>query len=58
MFGNHEKLNFELNIYKKERSIYIYFDHEQKQNGWNKVSAFVNMKIFGMDGLSLTQGQL
>ena len=55
MFGNHEKLNFEPNVYKKERSIYMYFDHEYKQNGINKVSAFMNMKIFGMDGISLTQ---
>ena len=55
MFGNHEKLNFEPNVYKKERSIYMYFDHEYKQNGINKVSAFMNMKIFVMDGISLTQ---
>ena len=57
-FGNHEKLNFEPNIYKKERSIYMYFDHEFMQYGWYIVSAFVIIKSFGMDGISLTTGQL
>ena len=47
------------NKYTKERqTIDLYFDHEYMLNTWNKVSAFLNIKSFGMEGRSLTQGQL